>query len=304
MIESIFLYKLIAAVLITNSHMGPLYGRFDALAIGGALGNTFFFIASGFLASSKKIPFVPYMKKRILRIWPVVIVVTIIMYILGELPEYTSVLEMVRACIFPTAFWFVNAIIVCYILFYISNFYFEQYQLQVAIGFIFIYLLYYLTIFDLRIAPLESGYGKVLYLFPAMLIGKKIKLSYTQGECIRNWVWGAVMASGTLWLLLQLIAKKYPTMQILVPFSSMAVGTFVLLLLLKYENRIKTLNLRVKAVMHEIANATLEVYLVQVVIIRYMSNQTSMFKIPATYLLIFFMAVTLRKIMSQIKVRN
>lgn len=304
MIESIFLYKLIAAVLITNSHMGPLYGRFDALAIGGALGNTFFFIASGFLASSKKIPFAPYMKKRILRIWPVVIVVTVIMYILGELPEYTSVLEMVRACIFPTAFWFVNAVIVCYILFYISNFYFEQYQLQVAIGFIFIYLLYYLTIFDLRIAPLESGYGKVLYLFPAMLIGKKINLSYTQGECIRNWVWGAVMASGTLWLLLQLIAKKYPTMQILVPFSSMAVGTFVLLLLLKYENRIKTLNFRVKAVMHEIANATLEVYLVQVVIIRYMSNQTSMFKIPATYLLIFFMAVTLRKIMSQIKVRN
>ena len=48
MIESIFLYKLIAAFLITNSHMGPLYGRFDALALGGALGNTFFFIASCF----------------------------------------------------------------------------------------------------------------------------------------------------------------------------------------------------------------------------------------------------------------
>ena len=64
MIESIFLYKLIAAFLITNSHMGPLYGRFDALALGGALGNTFFFIASGFLASKKRDSFFYVYEKK------------------------------------------------------------------------------------------------------------------------------------------------------------------------------------------------------------------------------------------------
>lgn len=304
MIESIFLYKLIAAVLITNSHMGPIYGKFASLAIGGALGNTFFFIASGFLASSKKTSFLPYMKKRILRIWPAVIVVTIVMYVLGELPEYTSVLEMVRACIFPTAFWFVNAVIVCYILFYITSSYLEKYQLQVAIGFIVIYLSYYLTLFDLKAASLESGYGKVLYLFPAMLIGKSIRTNYAQEKYKTAWIWGATMGSGVIWLLLQLIATKIPTLQVMVPFSSIAVGAFALLLLLRYEDRIRALNSRVKVVMHEMANSTLEVYLVQVVIIRYMSSQSSLFKVPVTYLLIFGIAIVLRKIMSQIKVRK
>ena len=298
MIESIFLYKLIAAFLITNSHMGPLYGRFDALALGGALGNTFFFIASGFLASKKRDSFFTYMKKRVIRIWPSVVVVTVIMYIMGELPEYETVGEMLSACIFPTAFWFVNAVIVCYILLYFVNSYFEKYQTQIVFGFLFAYLFYYLLIFDLKTASLESGYGKVLYLFPAMIIGKKMKMTYTLVKKKAFQLWGWTGMASIIWLFLQLVSKRHPMLQILVPFSSIALGVFLLELLLYHEDRITELNSRIKTIIHEIANATLEIYLVQVVIIRYMANHLQLAVIPATFILIFGVAVIMRKILN------
>lgn len=298
MFESIYLYKLIATLLITNSHMGPLYGRFDAFAIGGALGNTFFFIASGFLASTKTTPFVPYMKKRVFRIWPAVIVVTIIMYFIGELPEYETVGEILRACVFPTAFWFVNAIIICYILFYITNSHFQQYQTHIILGFLIAYLIYYLVIFDLKTMPLESGYGKVLYLFPAMLIGEKMKLSSAIDRIKAIWLWGAVFFASSTWLFFQLLAQKYPTSQILVPFSSIAVGILFLELLLKYEEKIRAFAPMVKIIMHEIANATLEIYLVQVLIIRYMAKHIFPTTVPVTFVLIISVAIILRRVLN------
>lgn len=40
--------KCIAAILITNSHMGMLYGKYSVLATGGAIGDALFFFVSGF----------------------------------------------------------------------------------------------------------------------------------------------------------------------------------------------------------------------------------------------------------------
>ena len=45
---SIDILKCIAAILITNSHMGPLYGKYSILATGGAIGDVLFFFCSGF----------------------------------------------------------------------------------------------------------------------------------------------------------------------------------------------------------------------------------------------------------------
>lgn len=45
---SIDILKFIAALIITNSHMELLYGKYGALATGGAIGDVLFFFASGF----------------------------------------------------------------------------------------------------------------------------------------------------------------------------------------------------------------------------------------------------------------
>lgn len=45
---SIDILKCIAALLITNSHMELLYGKYSVMATGGAIGDVLFFFCSGF----------------------------------------------------------------------------------------------------------------------------------------------------------------------------------------------------------------------------------------------------------------
>ena len=47
--------KFLAIILITNSHMELLYGKYNALATGGAIGNALFFFCSGFTLFLKPI---------------------------------------------------------------------------------------------------------------------------------------------------------------------------------------------------------------------------------------------------------
>ena len=45
---NIELLKFLAVVLVANSHMGLLYGKYSFLATGGAIGDALFFFVSGF----------------------------------------------------------------------------------------------------------------------------------------------------------------------------------------------------------------------------------------------------------------
>jgi len=64
--------KFIAVLLITNSHMELLYGRYSFLATGGTLGDVLFFFCSGFTLFLKPITslkaFPDWYKRRINRI--------------------------------------------------------------------------------------------------------------------------------------------------------------------------------------------------------------------------------------------
>lgn len=45
---SLDVLKFIAAIMITNSHLGSQYGQYSTLATGGYLGDALFFFCSGF----------------------------------------------------------------------------------------------------------------------------------------------------------------------------------------------------------------------------------------------------------------
>ena len=65
--------KFFAALLITNSHMGILYGKYEILATGGAIGDVLFFFCSGFtLFLGRMGRFDNWYKRRINRIYPTV----------------------------------------------------------------------------------------------------------------------------------------------------------------------------------------------------------------------------------------
>lgn len=65
--------KFFAALLITNSHMELLYGKYSAFATGGAIGDVLFFFCSGFtLFLGRMGRFDNWYKRRINRIYPTV----------------------------------------------------------------------------------------------------------------------------------------------------------------------------------------------------------------------------------------
>lgn len=66
---SIDVLKFFAVLLITNSHMDLLYGKYSALATGGAIGDVLFFFASGFTLFLGARTFDNYYKRRINRIY-------------------------------------------------------------------------------------------------------------------------------------------------------------------------------------------------------------------------------------------
>lgn len=65
--------KFFAALLITNSHMELLYGKYSMLATGEAIGDVLFFFCSGFtLFLGRMGRFDNWYKRRINRIYPTV----------------------------------------------------------------------------------------------------------------------------------------------------------------------------------------------------------------------------------------
>ena len=71
--QSIDILKFLAVLLIVNSHMDPLYGKFSPLATGGTIGDVLFVFNSGFtLFLGTRRGFDNFYKRRINRIYPTV----------------------------------------------------------------------------------------------------------------------------------------------------------------------------------------------------------------------------------------
>lgn len=45
---SLELLKFVAVIIVLNSHMDPIYGKYGFLSTGGAIGDALFFFVSGF----------------------------------------------------------------------------------------------------------------------------------------------------------------------------------------------------------------------------------------------------------------
>ena len=74
--------RVVATALITNSHFSEIW-PISALASGGLLGNIIFFAVSGFCLYVVKDNFIKWYLKRFLRVYPVLVVVTLFTIVLG-----------------------------------------------------------------------------------------------------------------------------------------------------------------------------------------------------------------------------
>lgn len=105
--------KFFAALLITNSHMELLYGKYSVLATGGAIGDVLFFFCSGFtLFLGRMGRFDNWYKRRINRIYPTVFAWAILgAFLLKQ--NYSMDYTIIHG-----GGWFVTCIMIYYVILY------------------------------------------------------------------------------------------------------------------------------------------------------------------------------------------
>ena len=110
--------KVFAIILITNSHFDEVYPW--SISFGGAPGNALFFMISGFLLADigADVNIIQWYWRRIKRIYPSVWITTLVL-ILGGYFTINGVGNVFLYFIYPTAFWYIAAILINYVLFYL-----------------------------------------------------------------------------------------------------------------------------------------------------------------------------------------
>lgn len=131
---SIDILKCFAALVITNSHMELLYGKYSILATGGAIGDVLFFFCSGYTLFLGRIGgrFDNWYKRRINRIYP-----TIFAWALMSCMLFNYHYNMIHILLFGGG-WFVSCIMLYYVVLYFIQRYLLNYLkwtfISVALG--------------------------------------------------------------------------------------------------------------------------------------------------------------------------
>ena len=118
MFDFIYLLRILAAILITNSHYENIY-PLSVIANGGLLGDVIFFAVSGYCLFPVKHAFPKWYGRRLWRIYPAVWIITAVYLLLGFY-EANTVRGYVKLLLYPTYYHFVASILVLYIVYYIA----------------------------------------------------------------------------------------------------------------------------------------------------------------------------------------
>ena len=267
--------RAIATILITNSHYSEIW-PISALAIGGLLGNVLFFAVSGFCLFNIKENFGKWYLKRILRIYPVVIVFTSITVMLG-FHSLTSFSDAVKLFIYPTNYVFLVWLMMCYAGFYRVVWCDKKFNLsiqKVLVGLIVVWLIVYLAFIDKSYYHIDQVHKPfILFLyFACMLIGggfRKYYQKFLKSNCKLLEVFLLVVSLG-LYFATKIVFSKLESLsylQILNQITIFAVVYFAFKTFISLEEKLKTLPSIVIKPIKFLAKITLQIYIVQFVII-------------------------------------
>lgn len=170
---SIDLLKCFAALLITNSHMGILYGEYSFLSTGGCIGDVLFFFCSGFTLFQKPMggmrQFPDWYKRRINRIYPTLFAVAIIACLFFN--THWDIIDIVLA----KEYWFVPCIMFYYLLLFFVGSYFRNKILPLGILIALGTALWFYFVHDTVGFTLYGGHPiRWLLFFNFMLLGAKM----------------------------------------------------------------------------------------------------------------------------------
>lgn len=303
MIFFITVLRALAACIITNSHYVGVYPT-DLIANGGLFGDVIFFAVSGFCLTNVKNSFPKWYGKRLVRVFPAFIIISVIYILLGIHEFEPSLQNIINTFVLPVKYHFISSIIILYIPFY---FVMKIQKLRehipaVSIIVATIWLLFYVFIYDksyYHIDTVREPMIRFLFFF-AMLLGAYFKLNiekYRNKKSIISWsllpiLFGGYFASKLIFSRVDSIAMFQIVNQIIL-FALLAV-TFRCFM--SIDNWLEKLPNWMKSIITFISGITLEIYLVQIGII----DKLNFLKFPLNWLLITGIIVLLAFMLNKI----
>lgn len=272
------LMRALAAIVITNSHYTGVYPT-DLIANGGLLGDVLFFAVSGFCLANTSGAFGKWYLRRFTRVYVPSWLMTLIYTALGAY-IVTGVRDAVEFFVWPTHWHFVASIILLYIpLFFVSK-HIEMdrrnYWLM-ASGLFVLQLVLYLTVYDVSYYHIDKVREPMIefLFFQSMLLGLHFRWRCNNEDALsrrlsKKLIGGGIMLLG-IYFASKLAFVRYESL------SDYQILNQVVLWMLLYvlfqifmgmESRLEALEgSKVWRCVKFIADRTLEIYLVQYVIL-------------------------------------
>ncbi|MGY6213112.1 acyltransferase family protein [Cytobacillus firmus] len=269
--------KALAAILITNAHYVGVYPS-DLIANGGLLGDVLFFSVSGFLLVNIRYKFIKWYWKRLIRVYPTVWIITLLYILLGfytfdnwTLSEYL---------LFPTYYHFIASIILLYIPYFLVI----KIKLlstnipKVIFLLLLVQMIIYVFFYDKSYYHIDTVREPMIrfLFFYSMLIGayyRMYKDKFMNKNVKYNWVVLAILLC--IYFTSKLAFVKYDSLSVF-QISNQIVLLVVLFYMFRcfvgIDSYLEELPNRFKGSINFISKITLEIYLVQYVIIPRLSH--------------------------------
>ena len=272
MIFFITFLKALAACFITNAHYTGVY-PVELIANGGLIGDILFFAVSGYCLYNVKFSFPRWYGKRLFRVYPPVIIITFVYTLLGFCPVGWG--NAVQWFIYPTHYHFVASIIVLYIPYFIvlNIRFFKEHIPQIMLVIAALWLIAYALFCDKATYNIDNVYSPMIwFLFlESMLFGAyfrandaKFRNRFSALSIVGLAVsFAAYFASKLLFSRVSSIAFLQPVNQIMI----FALLYFFFCVFAGLDEKLERFPKWLKAVISYIASITLEIYVVQYVII-------------------------------------
>lgn len=303
--DIVSLIRFIATILITNSHYDDLYPQgYSFLSTGGMIGNALFFWVSGYTLyfSLKKVNgggnSVYWFLRRFLRIYPSLWIFLLFLSCIGSTVKWQD--------FFVSTYWFINAIVICYVLYFFYIRFFSKYGKYIFIltG---LTLVAYFAAFTwwgnldgILIESPEYVSFRWFYLFQIMLLGGYCASSR---NCVlsrkRDWLWFATFL--ITYYAYKGICIRYDVYwgQLLIPIFLMGTIFYAyksLLGICKQGNRVYSFLQKHGKPLVFISTLTLDIYLVQFVVIKFFADYKFPIGFIGATITIFIGALILNKL--------
>lgn len=292
--------KTLAILIIINSHLDLVYVN-SLFASGGAIGNTLFFLLSGYgLKFSYDVnpkPFKKWIFRRFKVIFASVWVLNIFLILLSflNLYEISNFLHFLKSFII-TDYWFINAIIIYYIIGYPFLKINKKNFLKILTLTFFIYFFIYFIFFDINNAFIvELMPYKMFFYFLVFLCGIFTKIFQDDLIISKSLNTIILVFLFVLYLVIKVFLKDtmlYREFQFVQLFVQLFIVYFMVCLNFKYPSLNSKIRFKFLRYLNAIiSNVTLEIYLIHGFVVSYFVSVDiqSNFKV----LLIFIVSILL-----------